>query len=163
MSDFTQYKQRLSILRETIEEQGLDGFLVPRADEWLGEFVAPYAERLKWLTGFTGSAGMAVILKDKAVLFTDSRYTLQAQQQSSHSFEVLDIVENKPEEWLAKNAGKKAVIGFDPWLHDQAQLDKLSDKKINLEPCGDNLIDMIWKDQPGPPLTTIHNFPEEIA
>ncbi len=164
MTDATQYKQRLSALRKAMEKQNLDGFLVPRADEWLGEFVAPYAERLKWATGFTGSAGIAVILKDSAVLLTDSRYTLQAKQQLDQTmFDIVDIGEVSLEKWLFKNTKKGAVIGFDPWLHTQEQLGKMIDKKIVLKSVSKNLIDLIWLDQPDRPATTIHNFPEEIA
>lgn len=164
MVDSNQYKQRLSALRKAMDKEGLDGFLVPRADEWLGEFVAPYAERLKWVTGFTGSAGIALILKERAVLLTDARYTLQAQGQlNAEMFEVVDINEMPLHEWMEQHVDSEAIIGFDPWLHTDEQLNKMIDKDIVLKSVAKNLVDTIWIDQPDRPATSIHNFPEDIA
>src|SRR5882757_1510738 len=107
---------RLAALRAELVRQGLDGFIVPRADEHLGEYVPPSAERLTWLTGFTGSAGLAAVLADRAAVFTDGRYVLQlADQTDAALWERLHVTENPPETWLAANAPAEAKIGFDPW------------------------------------------------
>src|SRR5690606_33611182 len=96
----------------------LHGFLVPRADEHQGEYVAPRAERLKWLTGFSGSAGVVLVLRDQAILFVDGRYTLQARHQTDPALFTIDsLVDNPPREWIARNLAKGSRIGFDPWLH----------------------------------------------
>src|ERR1700731_4810967 len=108
---------RLCRLRQTLQEQGLQGFIIPRADEHLGEYVPASAERLAWLTGFTGSAGLAVVLTDKAAVFTDGRYVLQlASQTDGALWERLHITEQPPEKWLASNVPASERIGFDPWL-----------------------------------------------
>src|SRR5438874_7693798 len=95
---------RLAALRQELQRHGLDGFIVPRADEHLGEYVPASAERLAWLTGFTGSAGLAVVLADKAAVFTDGRYVLQLTSQTdSASWERLHITEQPPEAWIKAN------------------------------------------------------------
>src|ERR1700676_2620814 len=105
----------LLALRNELHRRGLDGFIVPRADEHLGEYVPASAERLAWLTGFTGSAGLAVVLADKAAVFTDGRYVLQlASQTDATLWERLHITEQPPEIWLAANVPAGARIGFDP-------------------------------------------------
>src|ERR1700676_4117384 len=107
----------LSALRNELARRNLHGFIVPRADEHLGEYVPASAERLAWLTGFTGSAGLAVVLADKAAVFTDGRYVLQvASQTDAAAWERQHITEQPPELWLLANAPKAARIGFDPWL-----------------------------------------------
>src|SRR5579862_2170873 len=109
--------ERLGALRRELAERGLDGFIVPRADEHLGEYVPASAERLAWLTGFTGSAGLAVVLADKAAVFTDGRYVLQVASQTDGAlWERLHITEQPPESWLRANVPEGARIGFDPWL-----------------------------------------------
>src|SRR5579863_4650977 len=108
--------ERLIKLREQMKRQGLDGFIIPRADEHLGEYVPAAAERLAWLTGFTGSAGLAVVLADKAAVFTDGRYVLQlAAQTDSALWERRHISEEPPPGWLAANTPAGARIGYDPW------------------------------------------------
>ena len=110
-------KSRVSALRKEMEKLGLDGYLVPRADEHQGEYVPPHAQRLQWLTGFTGSAGVALILKDKAVIFVDGRYTLQVRNQTDGKiFTYADLISCPPSLWLEQNT-KGLNIGFDPWLH----------------------------------------------
>lgn len=142
-------------------EAGVEGYLVPRADEWQGEFVAHYAERLKWLTGFTGSAGQVVILKDKAALFTDGRYTLQAASQlDPQDYQVINIMEQSPADWLSGQGHIK--IGYDPRLHTIKAVNEMKEKGLSLEPLN-NLIDQIWTDQPEKPNTPVQAFPEAIA
>src|SRR5262245_32782201 len=111
---------RLAALRTELAALKLDGFLVPRSDEHNNEYVPKRAERLAWLTGFTGSAGMAVVLKDRAILFVDGRYTVQGREQTDPAlFEIVHLIENPPPDWLAANLKPGQRIGFDPWLHTQ--------------------------------------------
>ncbi|HEX4171712.1 MAG TPA: aminopeptidase P family N-terminal domain-containing protein, partial [Acetobacteraceae bacterium] len=108
---------RLARLRQELSARGLQGFIVPRADEHLGEYVPASAERLAWLTGFTGSAGLAAVLPDKAAVFTDGRYVLQLAAQTDPAlWERRHIVEDPPAHWLAANAPAGAKIGYDPML-----------------------------------------------
>src|SRR5215813_4047818 len=108
---------RLARLREELGRAGLAGFIVPRADEHLGEYVPASAERLAWLTGFTGSAGLAAVLAEKAAVFTDGRYVLQVAAQTDPAlWERRHITEEPPAGWLAANASAGAKIGYDPLL-----------------------------------------------
>jgi Xaa-Pro aminopeptidase len=156
-SDAATVAPRLASLRTELAKRGLDGFLVPRADEHQGEYVPKRAERLGWLTAFTGSAGSAVVLTDKAAIFVDGRYTLQVRQQTDTKlFDPRDLVTEGMAGWLETNAPKGARIGYDPWLHTIAGLDMLRiavDRAgATLVPCPTNPIDAVWTDQPGPPL-----------
>lgn len=157
-------KEKLEALRALMAEQGVDGYLVPRADEYQGEFVAPYAERLKWLTEFTGSAGLAIVLADKAVVMSDGRYTLQLDNQvDPECFKTANSVKIKPEDWLNENAGEGATIGYDPMLHTPAQIETLEKKNNTLKLISQNLIDQIWCDQPSAPTGKISVFSQEVA
>src|SRR5438477_12380680 len=106
---------RLAALREELARRKLTGFVVPRADRQLNEYVPPSEERLAWLTGFTGSAGAAVVLRERAALFVDGRYTLQARDQVDPAFAIEHLVEAPPEKWLEANLPKEARLGYDPW------------------------------------------------
>ena len=145
--------ERLAALRAELARAGVDGFLVPRTDEHLGEYVPPSGERLAWLTGFTGSAGLAVVLPDRAALFTDGRYTTQAAQQTDPAlWERRHITEEPPAEWLKQHAAGKR-IGYDPWLHAEAGLKRLADAAgVTLVPLAANPVDAIWHDRPAPPM-----------
>ncbi|MEZ5919704.1 MAG: aminopeptidase P family N-terminal domain-containing protein [Alphaproteobacteria bacterium] len=161
-------EDRLTALRAAMKAHGVQGFLVPRADEFQGEFVAPYAERLKWLTGFTGSAGLALILEGCAAVLTDARYTLQITRQiDTHLYEALNIADITAGGWLADHAPEGAVIGYDPWLHTPAQLEKLEKETVTrgltFKALEHNLLDEIWSDQPALPKGQVSIFPEEIA
>src|SRR6478609_2519829 len=113
----------LEALRKELTRRGLAGFLVPRADEHLGEYVPASAERLAWLTGFTGSAGLAVVLADKAAVFTDGRYVLQlAEQTDARLWERRHITEQPPPGWLTANTPAGAKIGYDPLLISEEAL-----------------------------------------
>src|ERR1700722_20525157 len=111
---------RLARLRAELAKRGLDGFVVPHSDQHMGEYLPPRAERLAWLTAFTGSAGAAVVLKDKAAVFADGRYTLQVRAQTDTSlFEPRDLVAEGPQGWIPTNLPAGAKLGYDPWLHTQ--------------------------------------------
>ncbi len=147
---------RLKALRASLRAQKLDGFLVPRADAHQNEYVAPCEERLAWLTGFTGSAGFAVVLRDKAALFVDGRYTIQAREQvDADAFAVLAPEKTPPAEWLAQNARKKSRIGYDPWLHTPAGVARYEEAAkragADLVAVEANPIDALWRDRPAPP------------
>lgn len=162
------YQEKVASLRHEIKNHGLDGYLIPRADEFQGEFVAPYAERLKWLTGFTGSGGCAVVLEDKAFVLTDGRYTLQASRQvDSALFQTGDYIKKPIGDWLHAHAKEGAVIGFDPWLFTAAQIEKIQKKAgkkgIILKPVDENLVDQIWGDQPAKPNGAVMLFDEKVA
>jgi Xaa-Pro aminopeptidase len=108
---------RVASLRAELARRGLDGFILPRADRHQNEYVPPAEERLAWLTGFTGSAGSVVVLADKAALFVDGRYTLQASEQVDTSvFTVVLVTETSPEAWIEANLPAGAKLGYDPWL-----------------------------------------------
>ena len=147
---------RLAALRAELKRRGLDGFVVPRADEHQGEYVPKRAERLAWLTAFTGSAGAAVALLDKAAIFVDGRYTLQIRQQTDTSlFEPRDLVEEGPAGWIAKALPKGAKLGYDPWLHTAAAVESLraAAQKAggSIVACDTNPLDAVWQDQPDAP------------
>jgi Xaa-Pro aminopeptidase len=142
----------LADLRAELERQGLDGFIVPRADEHLGEYVPASAERLAWLTGFTGSAGLAAVLADKAAVFTDGRYVLQlAQQTNAALWERRHITEEPPPAWIAQNAPAAAKIGYDPLLISEESLGRYTEAGLTMQPVERNPIDAVWIDRPAPP------------
>lgn len=158
---------RLADLRRQMAAAGLDGFMVPRADAHQGEYVAPRDERLAWLTGFTGSAGFAVALRDRAGVFIDGRYRVQvrAQVDPAH-FTPVPWPETKLAAWLREALPGGGVVGFDPWLHTFEQIDKLLEELAGsgVSLCeSDNLIDRIWDDQPGPPLGPVVPYPAALA
>jgi len=160
--------ERLARLRAELEARGLDGFLVPRSDEYQGEYVAPYAERLAWLTGFSGSAGLAVVLKERAAIFVDGRYTVQAREQvDTGLFEPLDLIANPPADWLARRLEKGDKLGFDPWLITAGAAEKFraacAKAGAGLEGVSDNPIDAIWTDRPGRPAAQVTGHPQQFA
>src|SRR5438067_11612445 len=119
---------RLSALRAELAKRGLDGFVISHADEHMGEYLPAHAERLAWLTAFTGSAGAAVVLADKAALFVDGRYTLQARVEiDTRLFAILDVTRTPPSSWLAEQISEGQRIGYDPWVHTPGQADSLLD------------------------------------
>src|SRR5438132_7054374 len=115
---------RVAALRTELARRGFTGFIVPRADRHQNEYVPAAEERLAWLTGFTGSAGAAVVLIERAALFVDGRYTLQAREQvDSTLFELAHLVETPPDQWLEKNLASGDRLGYDPWLHTAERAD----------------------------------------
>lgn len=160
-----QHTEKLSSLRYILKKDHLDGFIINRGDEFLNEYVAPYAERLAWLTGFTGSAGMAIVLPDNAAVFSDGRYILQMQQQLDQElWEYHHISHKSPLAWiLDHNHLQKLKLGYDPRLMSQKNLESLQNNKIILVPITDNPIDTIWLDQPGYPNQPIEPHPLEFS
>ena len=147
---------RLARLREELATRRLTGFLVPRADEFQGEYVPPSAERLRWLTGFSGSAGTAIVLADRAAVLTDGRYTLQLRAETDTSvFTPVDGVATSTAAWLAGNLRSGDRLGFDPWLHTRAQIRRLAEAVAEagaeLVAVDDNPLDAVWSDRPAPP------------
>ncbi len=155
---------RLAQLREEMAKDGLSAFLVPRADRFQGEYVADCDARLSWLTGFTGSAGFAAVLPDKAGVFVDGRYRLQVRAQVADVFTPVDWPETKLGPWLKDHLQDGDVVAFDPSLHtfDEIEAVRKAAPALDLRPT-DNLIDRIWKDRPSPPSAPARAHPIEFA
>jgi Xaa-Pro aminopeptidase len=146
-----------------LDEAGLSGFIVPRADEHLGEYVPESAERLQFISGFTGSAGLAIVLADRAAVFSDGRYTLQLAEQTDPAlWERHHIIEEKPELWLQSHAAGSR-IGYDPWLISADGLKKYEGMGVTLVPVTANPIDAIWADRPAPPMHPAVPHPEAFT
>src|SRR5499426_917683 len=148
---------RVAALRAELKRRGLDGFVVPRADRFQNEYLPPSEERLAWLTGFTGSAGAAIVLADRAAMFVDGRYQLQVRDQVDPKvFAIGHLVDAPPETGLEKNLKPGARLGYDPWLHTVDGAKKLAkacqDAGATLIPTEPNAIDTLWTDRPAPPL-----------
>ncbi len=156
--------QKLAALRQELARQGLHGFIAPRADEHLGEYVPPSAERLAWLTGFTGSAGLAAVLPDRAAVFTDGRYVLQLANQTDPAlWECQHLIENPPPSWLAAHTPPGAAIGYDPRLIAEEGLARYTEAGLTMRPMAGNPIDAIWTDRPAPPKTPAVPHPLQRA
>lgn len=157
---------RLAALRKELEKEGFDGFIVPRADVYQGEYVANCDARLAWLTGFTGSAGFCVALKDNAGVFIDGRYRLQVVDQVANDFTPVHWPETQLADWVKDQLPNGGVIAFDPWLHTVDAIRELSkslaEAGITLK-ASDNLIDRIWEDQPAKPNAKFTAYPTEFA
>ncbi len=167
-SDSSASPARVAALRERLRAEGVDGFLVPRADAHQGETVAPRDERLAFLTGFTGSAGLAIVLTNRAALFVDGRYTLQAGNQvDTDLFEIVPVHEISAAAWLERVLGEGEVVAYDPWLHGKAEIDRLTaaagQRKARLAPLEPNPIDEIWTGRPPVPMGAVRIQPESFA
>ncbi|CDZ36778.1 Xaa-Pro aminopeptidase [Neorhizobium galegae bv. officinalis] len=161
-------RDRVSALRAKFADLGIDGFLVPRADEYQGEYVPASAERLSWLTGFTGSAGMALVTQREAIVFVDGRYVTQlAEQVDGSVFTAGDLVNEPPHVWLPRHGAKGFRLGIDPWLHAGAEVRRL--EKALAEIGGSlvlldaNPLDAIWIDRPAEPLGAVSIQKQEHA
>ncbi len=158
--------ERLARLRAEMAREGLAGYLVPRADMFRGEYVAPCDERLAWLTGFTGSAGFCAVTGERAGVFVDGRYRVQVKEQVADVFEPVDWPETKLSAWLRAALPEGGRIGFDPWLHTPREIETLARE---LEGSGltlvatENLIDRIWQDRPPRPAAPVETYPVEFA
>ena len=156
--------RKLEALRAALQADGLDGFILPRGDEHLGEYVAAGSERLAWLTGFTGSAGLAIVLRDEAAVFSDGRYVLQLAAQTDGSlWKRQHLIETPPENWLADRAEKSGRIGYDPWLMSQDHLARFAKHGLTLVPLSPNPVDAIWHDRPPAPLAPALPHPLDRA
>ena len=158
--------ERIAALRAAMREAGVDAYVVPRADEHQSEYVPANAERLAWLTGFTGSAGIAVVLDEKAALVVDGRYTLQAPEQvETGVIAVVPFVQKSVEAWIGENLGPDRVLGYDPWLHTPdgvARLERAVAKAGgSLRPVEGNLVDAVWAGRPRQPAGRV--VPHPIA
>ncbi len=151
---------RVAALRTELARRGLTGFIIPRSDRHQNEYVPASEERLAWLTGFTGSAGAAIVLMERAVLFVDGRYTLQVREQVDTSlFTIEHLVETPPDRWIETNLTNADRLGYDPWLHTVESAERLAKAcaaagatLVAVEP---DLIDAIWSDRPAPPLGAV--------
>ncbi|KRS12362.1 X-Pro aminopeptidase [Roseovarius atlanticus] len=158
---------RLKRLRAELEREGVDGFMIPRADAHQGEYVAPGDERLAWLTGFTGSAGFCIVLQDIAGVFVDGRYRgqVRAQVDTDH-FTPVDWPDTRPAGWLKAHLPNSGTVAYDPWLYTPEQIaaieDGLAGTQITLK-ATDNLIDRTWPDRPAPPTGAVRVYPDDLA
>jgi len=152
--------ERLAALRAELKRRGLDGFIVPRADRYQNEYVPPRAERLAWLTGFTGSAGTAIVLADRAAIFVDGRYLVQVREEVDvAAFAVEHLVEHPPAAWIEENLPAGTKLGYSPWLHTVEGAERLSKACAaaggNLVALVDNPLDALWTERPAPPLDAV--------
>src|SRR6516165_4335630 len=159
---------RLARLRQELMALELDGFVVPRADEHQGEYVPPRGQRLAWLTGFTGSAGVAVVLRDRAALFVDGRYTLQAAAQvDAQSFETRHLIDEPPARWIEAALTPGAVLGYDSWLHTPHDVERLragAEKAgATLRAVSENPLDKVWSGRPAAPIAPVVAHPDRFA
>jgi Xaa-Pro aminopeptidase len=159
---------RVKALRAHLKKLKLTGFIVPRQDEFQGEYVAAYAERLKWLTGFAGSWGVAILTLTKGAIFVDGRYTVQVREQTDvNAFKPHHLIEDPPSAWIERTLRKNDRLGYDPWLvtADLAQRLEASCAKVGakLIPVSDNPIDAIWEDQPPRPAHPLSVQPRQFA
>ncbi len=168
VADPTLGPSRAERLRAELRARGLDGFIIPRSDEHQGEYVPPHADRLRWLTGFSGSAGTAIVLLEKAAIFIDGRYTLQVRYQVDiNVFEPQSLVAMPPAQWVEENIPNGAKLGYDPWLHTMESVERLhkAAQKAGAEliAVADNVVDSIWSDQPEKPRALINPHPLTYA
>ncbi|MFO1123314.1 MAG: aminopeptidase P family protein [Hyphomicrobiales bacterium] len=161
-------RSRIALLRAELKSRKLTGFIVPRQDEFQGEYVAPYAERLLWLTGFAGSWGVAIVLLRKAAIFVDGRYTIQVRQQvDTKVIEPKHLVEEPPAAWIEKTLKAGDRLGYDPWLTTAAEAQRLAAActKVGarLVAVTGNPVDAIWADQPQRPDAPVTTQPTQFA
>ncbi|WP_338329692.1 aminopeptidase P family protein [Commensalibacter sp. Nvir] len=157
-------RDKIEKIRHFLVQQELDGFVIKRGDEYLNEYVAPYAERLAWLTGFTGSAGLAILLQSKGAVFSDGRYILpMSKQLDPQIWQCFHNTKHPPKIWLLKQFERTVKLGYDPKLMSVKDINALSDKKINLIPLKINPIDQFWLDKPKPPSHPILSHSEAFT
>ncbi|SFI28648.1 Xaa-Pro aminopeptidase [Bosea sp. OK403] len=167
-SDPFQVAPRVAALRSALAAQGLDGFIIPRADEHQGEYVPAHMARLAWLTGFTGSAGNAIVLADKAALIVDGRYTIQSAEQTDTAIVTPTKLEDTPlERWIEANLPAGGKLGYDPWLHTVDGVIKLEKGAAaaggTLVALKANPIDALWSDRPAPPAAPVKAHRADFA
>ncbi|MFG0605800.1 aminopeptidase P family protein [Vibrio mimicus] len=157
------HAQRLADFRHWLHTQQLDAFIIPHEDEYLGEYVPEHNERLHWLTGFTGSAGAAIVATNRAAIFVDGRYTVQVRKQvSPELFEYRHLIEEPYLGWLAEQLPAGAKVGYDPRMHRGSWLTQAQQKlagKVLLCPVADNPVDRLWHDRPAPVVSEMRLMP----
>ncbi|EJC7123014.1 aminopeptidase P family protein [Vibrio parahaemolyticus] len=158
---------RVNAIREWLTQHNIDALLIPHEDEYLGEYVPAHNERLHWLTGFTGSAGAAVITQDKAAIFVDGRYTVQVTKQVPNElFEYRHLIEEPALDWIQDNLTANASVAIDPRMHSSAWLDMAQAKlagKLELNILSSNPIDELWHDRPAPVVSDVRLMPTEAV
>ncbi len=159
---------RVAALRAELARRGLDGFVVPRADRYQNEYVPPSDARLAWISGFTGSAGSAIVMTDRAALFVDGRYTLQAREQvDTNLFEIVHVTETTPDQWIEKTLREGQKLGYDPWLHTIEGAEKLAKACAAVgaafTPAEPDPVDAVWTDRPAPPCGAVVLHAEKFA
>ncbi|EHK2875074.1 aminopeptidase P family protein [Vibrio parahaemolyticus] len=158
---------RVNAIREWLTQHNIDALLIPHEDEYLGEYVPAHNERLHWLTGFTGSAGAAVITQDKAAIFVDGRYTVQVTKQvPSELFEYRHLIEEPALDWIQDNLTANASVAIDPRMHSSAWLDMAQAKlagKLELNILSGNPIDELWHDRPAPVVSDVRLMPTQAV
>ncbi|HCG6612339.1 TPA: aminopeptidase P family protein [Vibrio parahaemolyticus] len=158
---------RVNAIREWLAQHNIDALLIPHEDEYLGEYVPAHNERLHWLTGFTGSAGAAVITQDKAAIFVDGRYTVQVTKQVPNElFEYRHLIEEPALDWIQDNLTENASVAIDPRMHSSAWLDMAQAKlagKLELNILSSNPIDALWHDRPAPVVSDVRLMPTEAV
>src|SRR5690349_24901869 len=167
-SERAQSAAHVAALRAELARRGLDGFIVPRADRYQNEYVPPSDERLAWISGFSGSAGTAIVLADRAALFVDGRYTLQARDEVDTSlFEIVHLTETPVAEWIEKTLREGQKLGYDPWLHTIEGAERLTKAcaaagaiLVATEP---DPVDAVWSDRPAPPLGAVALHGEKFS
>jgi Xaa-Pro aminopeptidase len=162
------HRARIALLRAELKRLKLTGFFVPRADEFQGEYVPAHAERLRWLTNFRGSAGVAIVTLKKAAIFVDGRYVIQVRQQVDEKiFQPCHLIDEPPTQWIARTLKKGDRLGFDPWLvtADQAKRYRGACEGVGASfvAVARNPIDAVWTDQPAPPMAEIVTQPTQFA
>jgi Xaa-Pro aminopeptidase len=153
-------RDRLAELRAALKRRKLDGFIVPHSDEHMGEYLPMRAERLRWLTGFAGSAGLAVVLADSAAVFVDGRYTLQVKNEVHQDlFTPIHIADKTPPDWIAETLPKGSALGYDPWLLTEAGVKRYRQAAERaggrLVAVDSNPVDAVWTDQPAAPMGVV--------
>lgn len=163
----TTTEQRLAAIREWLAQNNLDALLVPHEDEYLGEYVPAHNERLHWLTGFTGSAGVAVITQHNAAIFVDGRYTVQVTKQvPSTLFEYRHLIEEPALDWILEHLETGCSVAIDPRMHNSAWLDSAQAKlagKLELNILQSNPIDQLWHDRPAPVISDVRLMTTEAV
>lgn len=143
----------LSALRNLLIAQGLDGMIVPRADAHQSEDCTPHDNKLAWLTGFSGSAGLALVLRDRALMFVDGRYQVQVRNEVSlDDFEIHHLHDEPLADYLQSHVAAGARIGFEPLLMVNSQFEALSATHCELVPLEQDPFDLVWLDRPAAPL-----------
>jgi Xaa-Pro aminopeptidase len=162
------FANRLACVRQQMNARGLDALIVPRADEYLGEYIPERNERLRWISGFTGSAGVVIILDDRAAMFVDGRYTVQVRKQVPDELcEILHLVETPHMPWLAGQLKQGSRVGFDPRMHPftwyQDAEKTLSEAGLDFIGLDENMIDACWEDRPEATKQTAILMPESLT